>query len=339
MITLVPYDPNWKNLFEKEKILLQQALTTQIVDIQHIGSTAIPGIYAKPVVDILIGVSDLSQFQNPEIKKIQSLGYEYISAYEKGLPFRRFFQKNNEDGQRQYQIHLVNYHSSWWHRHILFRDFLREYPLHAQEYESHKLKLSTQFDDSNEYAMAKNEFCRMIDKFAYFNFAINQPFLTSERLNAYIPQLACFDEYRHMVEDPTFIQCYGVSVSADMLEERLSSDIMHWDQHGFGPCLWFDKQNQEFVGRVGLKTTLIENQFQVELAYAITTKHWGQGLTVEMSRIIIEYAFKTLNLSEIICFTLVKNHQSLSVMKKLSFQYEKNFIYKDLPHVLYRLKK
>lgn len=128
-------------MFEAEKVKLVSALNEIVVRIEHIGSTAIPGIYAKPVIDILIGVKKLEDVNKKYIKKIETLGYQYIKEYEKELPYRRFFSKNDTDQNRTHNIHLVNYHSAWWQRHILFRDYLRKNPNEAKKYEALKLQL------------------------------------------------------------------------------------------------------------------------------------------------------------------------------------------------------
>lgn len=101
--------------------------------------------------------------------------------------------------------------------------------------------------------------------------------------------------------------------------------------------LWRDKKNKKFIGRAGLKSILLDNKNEVELGYTIRPEYWGNGIAVEMSLIAIELAFNRLSLSELICFTGVQNYQSLSVMQKLGFHYEKDFVYRDMPHKLYRL--
>ena len=103
MITLLPHNPAWKTYFEIEKQQLLQLELDTITRIEHIGSTAISGICAKPVIDILIGVSDLNEFTTANIRSIESLGYRYNSIFETVFPHRRYFQKNNRLGERTHQ--------------------------------------------------------------------------------------------------------------------------------------------------------------------------------------------------------------------------------------------
>ena len=325
-------------MFDAEKDRLLSLDIYQVIKIEHIGSTAIPGIYAKPVIDILIGVKDLNAFTDNDIQKIESLEYRYNPVFESVLPYRRYFQKENEQGERTHQIHLVNFPSQWYEKHILFRDYLQKYSDIAKTYESLKSILAKQFDNTIDYANEKNVFCRDIDKKAFLDFTINKPFIETERLIGLIPQLACHDNYALMLSNAEFIQCYGVSYNKQKALERLESDINHWNQHGFAPWMWYDKKTHHYVGRGGLKTFNLNQQTEIELTYQIQRKYWGQGLSVEIGSASIDYAFNQLNLKDIICFTAYNNHQSLRVMKKLGFYFENDFIHADIVHKLHRMK-
>ena len=260
MITLLPHDPAWKSAFKIEKDQLLQLGLRNITHIEHIGSTAILGIYAKPVIDILIGVKCLSEFTSENIQKIESLGYRYNQVLESVFPHRRYFQKDNEQGERTHQIHLVNYPSSWYERHLLFHDYLRFYPDIANEYETLKFNLAKIHDNTIDYANAKNEFCQVIDKKAFLNFGINKPFIETSRLIAFIPQLACHEDYSTMLSNPAFIDCYGVSYNESQALNRLQSDMTHYNQYGFAPWVWYDKETYSFVGRGGLKTFVFDGK-------------------------------------------------------------------------------
>ncbi len=115
------------------------------------------------------------------------------------------------------------------------------------------------------------------------------------------------------------------------------SDIKHWEEYGFGMWLWRDKESHEFIGRAGLKSLIIDDKSEVELGYAIKPEYWGKGIAIEMSLISIELAFNTLSLPQLTCFTQTQNYQSLRVMQKLGFHYEKDFIYLGFLQKLHRL--
>ncbi len=161
-IIIAPYNPNWPNIFFHEKTLLIAALSEWDVAIEHIGSTAVPNLSAKPVIDILIGVNQLTDVNDAFIKKLQLLGYEYVPEYEKEMPERRYFRKNNAHGIRTHQIHVAQKDSEFWKKHIFFRDYLRAHPEVAQEYEKLKRNLAEQHTDTQEYARAKTDFVQSI---------------------------------------------------------------------------------------------------------------------------------------------------------------------------------
>jgi GrpB-like predicted nucleotidyltransferase (UPF0157 family) len=162
MIHLSPYDSKWPILFEAEKAALLAAMGQHIVAIEHIGSTAIPGIYAKPIIDIMIGVVRLNDINLDVISTLDKQSYLYIKKYENIMPYRRYFQKTNSEGVRTHQAHLVEINSDFWNRHLLFRDYLRTHPEDAKQYEQLKQELAKKFSDTNLYAEAKNEFCHEI---------------------------------------------------------------------------------------------------------------------------------------------------------------------------------
>jgi ribosomal-protein-alanine N-acetyltransferase len=163
-------------------------------------------------------------------------------------------------------------------------------------------------------------------------------FLETARLKACLPKMDFLDDYVAMFADKEFIACYGVAYDREQVQQRSLADIEHWEKYGFGMWMWCDKVSGNYVGRAGLKRIEIAGVDEVELGYAIKKEYWGQGLAKEMARAAIEYGFNNLQLRDLVCFTLASNVQSLSVMKKLGFIYEKDFIYANLPHKLHRLK-
>ena len=150
-VTIVEYRPEWRKLFEDEKRVIQTALGEVSAQIEHIGSTAVAGLAAKPVIDLMVGLEDFSIADNL-VPKIEALAYEYIKKYEAVMPFRRFFTKE-QAGIRTHQIHLVGIGSEFWERLILFRDYLRQH--HGVRAKYALLK--------KEFADAKTEFIRKIE--------------------------------------------------------------------------------------------------------------------------------------------------------------------------------
>ena len=157
-IVVVPYDEAWPSLFEEERARIERAIGPWAEEIEHVGSTAVPGLAAKPIIDIMVGVKSLEN--SPiRVERRVSIGYEHVPAFVQVLPFRRYFRKMRE-GRRTHQVHLVERsNTEWWDRHLLFRDYLRVHPEVAEEYARLKYELSNRFGEDREaYTDAKTEF-------------------------------------------------------------------------------------------------------------------------------------------------------------------------------------
>jgi Uncharacterized conserved protein len=156
-IIIRPYDPNWPRLFAEERERLDAALQGYINGIEHIGSTAVPGLAAKPVIDILVAAHSLAEAPY-FIPPLQDMGYIYIEELEKQIPERRYLQKVG-DGGHTHHLHIAEVTSSFYCEHLHFRDVLRTHPELAAEYADLKYRLAEQFrNDRPAYTEAKNDF-------------------------------------------------------------------------------------------------------------------------------------------------------------------------------------
>ena len=166
-VKLSEYNPEWVQLFREEKERIAEKLGNKIVTIEHIGSTSVSGLGAKPIVDILLGVrkiSDADEF----IPKMEELGYEYRNHFENVMPYRRYFTK-----PEHYHVHTVEVTSEFWRRHLLFRDYLRAHDDKRNEYNKLKKELAErEWNDVNDYAYAKTDFIKKIEKDALNEFAL-----------------------------------------------------------------------------------------------------------------------------------------------------------------------
>lgn len=112
-VKIMPYDPRWLDIFEQERDHLQYSLPSNLVKrIEHIGSTAVPGLPAKPIVDILIEVTSLEKNQAADRTNSSSTGYDYFwrpSFGDDTPPFYAWFIKRNNDGQRTHHIHMIEH--------------------------------------------------------------------------------------------------------------------------------------------------------------------------------------------------------------------------------------
>jgi len=165
-ILVVPYSTVWPAEFVREKQRLIEAIGAWMVDIEHIGSTAVPGLAAKPTVDILIAIDSLENSAHL-ITPLKKLGYTYIPEYEVDLPERRYFSKGScaEDA---FHLHIVEKDTTFWRRHIAFRDYLRSHPVEMQQYARLKIDLADQYQaDRSGYTDAKTAFIKAIEEKAF----------------------------------------------------------------------------------------------------------------------------------------------------------------------------
>ena len=147
------------------------------------------------------------------------------------------------------------------------------------------------------------------------------------------------DHLTRMHLDPRVMATLGGVRAPDVTREWLGRQLEHWQQYGFGLWLAFDRETGRFAGRGGLHHVEIDDRDEIEVGYAFLAEFWGRGLATELARESIRVAFDVLNLPEIVCFTLTTNGASQRVMQKAGFRYERDLLYKDLPHVLYRLRR
>jgi len=158
---VIPHDPQWKVLFIQEFAALREALGNQVISIHHIGSTSIPDILAKPIIDILIEVDSLDGLDNSNAS-MHSLGYEVMGEF--GIETRRYFRKSNSKGVRTHHIHAFETDSTHLERHLAFRDFLIAHPAKAQEYSQLKAELLAQQSCTVEtYIEDKNPFIKQTE--------------------------------------------------------------------------------------------------------------------------------------------------------------------------------
>ncbi len=161
-VTIVPYDPLWPGMFAREKAHLQQCLPADLIGrIEHFGSTAVPGLAAKPIIDMLVEVRSLNETKERIVPILEAQGYDYFWRPTWGddvPPFYAWFIKRDAAGRRTHHIHMVESHFEHWQR-LLFRDYLIEHPETAREYQDLKLRLSKDYPhDRVTYTRAKSDF-------------------------------------------------------------------------------------------------------------------------------------------------------------------------------------
>ena len=154
-VEVAQYDPAWPRRFAEERDRIAAALGGTDAVIEHIGSTAVPGLPAKPVIDILVGVDDIER-SGQAVAALIGLGYNYAPEVESDVPDQRYFYKGSP---HTHHVHMVGRSSRLFEDHLLFRDYLRAHPAAADEYARLKRGLAARFrDDRASYTRGKQTF-------------------------------------------------------------------------------------------------------------------------------------------------------------------------------------
>jgi GrpB-like predicted nucleotidyltransferase (UPF0157 family) len=161
LIVVSDYDAAWPGMFKAESTRLRAALGSLAQRIEHMGSTAVPGLPSKPVIDFLIGVTSLAEARARSIKPLEAMGYRYIPEYEAFLPGELFFRKLGDKARHvpAYHLHVMEPSNPPWERFLAFRDYLRAHPRAARAYADLKRSLAAQCrDDIAAYRTSKHDF-------------------------------------------------------------------------------------------------------------------------------------------------------------------------------------
>ena len=160
-VAITPYQPRWPRLFEEEADHLRDILPGSIVKrIEHFGSTAVPGLAAKPIIDMVVEVSSSDEVKREVVPILEAEGYDYFwrPTLDNDPPYYAWFIKRDARGQRTHHIHMVEADSQLWER-LCLVDYLKEFPQEAEKYTRLKEELSRRFpNDRTAYTAAKTEF-------------------------------------------------------------------------------------------------------------------------------------------------------------------------------------
>lgn len=168
-IRIVEWTPEWEEAYESETRRIRDAVGQHVAAVEHIGSTSVPGLGAKPIVDMMAGVETLAEAEQC-IEPLENRGYEYCPEFETEMPNRRYFRKT-ASGRHTHHLHVVERGGEFWERHLLFRDYLREHDEVVRRYDELKRELAESHPrDIAAYTDAKTAFIERVveDARAYY---------------------------------------------------------------------------------------------------------------------------------------------------------------------------
>ena len=153
---IVEYDPGWPAQFDQERARVVSALGIGEERVQHIGSTAVPGLGAKPVLDMMLGIPSMDE-ASKHVPPLEAIGYEWRGETVPGTLYIRKAEP------RRFNLHMTAYGGAFWKQHLLFRDYLRAHRHASVEYEALKRELISRLaDDPPAYNDGKTDFIRGI---------------------------------------------------------------------------------------------------------------------------------------------------------------------------------
>ena len=161
-LVIVDYDSAWPGLYERERGVILEAVGDRLVAIEHVGSTSVPGLGAKPIIDLMGGLPGLAEAEAC-IALLERVGYTFVPRAMRQLPDDRYFERWTDGFERGTEIahlHLTEYGNTFWREHLLLRDFLRRNPQRARQYELLKRELAPRFTRGGRYSAGKTDFIR-----------------------------------------------------------------------------------------------------------------------------------------------------------------------------------
>ncbi|WP_214893559.1 GrpB family protein [Exiguobacterium sp. H66] len=162
-VIVTPYQEVWAEMFETEAAQLRAIFGQRLRGINHIGSTSVAGLSAKPIIDILPVVDTLGEIESFDTA-MEALGYEVMGEF--GMPGRRYYRKGGD--ARTHHIHLYADGSPEIRRHVVFRDYLRQHPQEATAYSDIKEQLAKQHPvDISAYIAGKDAFVKEMEHRAF----------------------------------------------------------------------------------------------------------------------------------------------------------------------------
>lgn len=168
VIEVVKYNPQWKIEFKKIEEMINSYIGDLIIKIEHVGSTSIEGLSAKPIIDLDVVIENYEVFSKI-IERLKKEGYEYQGNL--GISGREAFQRTYNDELMKYHLYVCPKDGKGYLEHIAFRDYLRANPSARAEYQSLKIKLAQEYRfDIDNYCERKTEFVKgILDKTIYLN--------------------------------------------------------------------------------------------------------------------------------------------------------------------------
>ncbi|MBE2221156.1 MAG: GNAT family N-acetyltransferase [Anaerolineae bacterium] len=326
-ITLTPHNPSWSLQFRTEVAALTNVFGNNLLTIHHIGSTAVPGIQAKPIIDMLPIVWDIEQVDSLNNTMAE---HGYIHKGEHGIPGRRYFRKGS-DQEHTHHIHVYEQGRPEIARHLLFRDYLCAHPDKAAAYDKLKTELSQTYkDDPAAYTSAKSDFILATDQAALaWHQEQERPLRTliTSRLKLIalsLPQLEI------CLQDPSLLAAnLNIPIANDIFNpvvrqatktkiskmQLAKPDRHHWHTY----WLIVRRDDNLGIGTIGCKGQPDPQQYKVEIGYGLSAQHRQNGFMTEAAQTLTRWALAQPDCLGVTANTDPDNIPSHRVLEKIGY--------------------
>jgi len=323
-VEILTYDPQWVARFRQEADLLRSTLGEQIVAIHHIGSTSVPGLQAKPIIDVLLEVRDIEELDRHN-QAMREQGYDPRGEF--GLPRRRYFPRS-ADGQRASHVHSWQTGDTEIRRHLDFRDYLISHPQAREAYGDLKADLADKFaGDRDSYVEGKHSFCQETERQAVaWGSAIRTQALETDRLTLLPLNPA---QLNHYLNRPRQLEAalhfdLSESILTDPVHRAIRTKLHNTAGGNLQKLLWNTYwlaviREQGFgAGLIGFKGAPRKDGM-VEIGYGIDATVRRQGYTTEAGAALVNWALTQPECYAVVACTEKSNIASIRVLEKLGF--------------------
>ena len=322
LIKVVSHRPEWMVMFEDEAAQLREIFGSLVVAVHHIGSTSVPGLKAKPIIDLLLEVGNIEQVDRFN-DAMRQLGYDVMGEY--GLPRRRYFRKHVH-GQRRYHVHTWQSGDIEIERHIAFRDYLIAHPTRAEAYEKLKDELVVRFAGNKEqYIAGKDAFCKETESLALIwqkdmrAYEIAGEHLQLVPLSAAQIQFCLTrpDQLEAELSVPVSRPVMAPAVVQHALRVKKQRLINASAKEFAWHTYWLMVITSEpfGAGLIGFKG-IPDNNGEVEIGYGIDAAWRNKGYTTEATRMLIDWALQQDTCLAVTAWSDKDNTASARVLQK-----------------------
>ena len=313
-VVIEPYNPDWPQMFEEEKKHLFECLPYEIIKrIEHFGSTAIPGLSAKPIIDILGEITSLEETKKVIVPILTAQGYEYFwrpTYGNDGPPFYAWFIKRDALGNRTHHIHMVERNFEHWDR-LFFRDYLIEHPHLIKEYQQLKLHLAEKFpNDRVAYTSAKTEFILKITQLAKEHYNLKRLVVTRKA------ELSDVDAITEIYNEAILNTTATFDTEPKTITERLQWFQSHDTRHP----IWIAELDGKVIGWISLSKWSDRAAYNDtgETSFYVNSEYRGKGIGTALLQTLIKEA-QLLKYHTLIARIAGESSVSLHVHEKFNF--------------------